>query len=106
MEELDKKEIVITVSTGTTAVAAGAMSVFEALKSEIEERGLNVVLKKTGEKGVASSEPIIEVHRGGRTFVYGNMTPETAKTVVEHHIIEGTPIIDWLIDVHDEPQES
>ncbi len=103
MDELDLNGLKILVSSGTTSRAAGAIRVFEALKNEVEKLGVKgIKVKLVGEKGIASVEPIVEVHQPGKpVFAYGRMTPEKALRVLNDHIIKGNPIIDWLIGVCD-----
>jgi len=103
MDELETREIMILVSSGTTSLAAGARQVFDALTHELQSRNLsNVTVKMVGEKGIASSEPIVEIHRKGEpVFAYGHMTPEKVERLIDEHIIKDTPILDWIIGICD-----
>jgi (2Fe-2S) ferredoxin len=103
MENIDKFRVVVLVSTGTTSMAVGALNVLEAFKNEVNARGLNdVLVKSVGERGPASHEPFVEIHEQGKpVFVYGPVTPDKVKPIVENHIEKGLPIVDWLIGVYD-----
>ena len=91
----------IVVGMGTSGIAAGAREVLKTFVDEIAKRTLtDVVVTQTGEKGLASHEPIIEVYEEGKqTVVYGNMTAEKTRKVVQEHIVNGRPVSDYVIDM-------
>jgi NADP-reducing hydrogenase subunit HndB len=68
---------------------------------EIGRRNLtDVVVTQTGEKGLASREPLVEVFEEGKpTVVYGNVTAEKAKRVVVEHVVNGNPVTEYAIEV-------
>jgi NADP-reducing hydrogenase subunit HndB len=91
----------IVVGMGTSGIAAGARDVLRTFVDEIGRRNLtDVVVTQTGEKGLASREPLVEVFEEGKsTVVYGNVTAEKAKRVVVEHIVNGNPITEYAIEV-------
>ncbi|GAB6273715.1 MAG: (2Fe-2S) ferredoxin domain-containing protein [Peptococcaceae bacterium] len=101
--ELRQKQarIRIVVGMGTSGIAAGARDVIRAFVDEIAKRNLNdVVVTQTGEKGLASQEPMIEVYEEGKpVVVYGNMDAEKTKRVVAEHIVNGSPVSEYVIEV-------
>ena len=101
--ELRQKQarIRIVVGMGTSGIAAGAREVIRAFVDEIAKRNLNdVVVTQTGEKGLASQEPMIEVYEEGKpVVVYGNMDAEKTKRVVAEHIVNGSPVSEYVIEV-------
>jgi NADP-reducing hydrogenase subunit HndB len=101
--ELRQKEarIRIVVGMGTSGIAAGAREVLKAFVDEIAKRNLtDVIVTQTGEKGLASHEPIIEVHEEGKQVViYGNMDAEKARRVAQEHIVNGRPVSDYAIEM-------
>lgn len=101
--ELRQKEarIRIVVGMGTSGIAAGARDVLKTLVEEIGRRNLtDVIVTQTGEKGLASQEPLVEVYEEGKPLVvYGNMTAEKAKRVVVEHVVNGNPVTEFAIEV-------
>jgi (2Fe-2S) ferredoxin len=101
--ELRQKQarIRIVVGMGTSGIAAGAREVIRAFVDEIAKRNLSdVVVTQTGEKGLASQEPMIEVYEEGKpVVVYGNMDAEKTKRVVAEHIVNGSPVSEYVIEV-------
>ena len=101
--ELRQKEsrIRIIVGMGTSGIAAGARDVLKTLVEEIGRRNLtDVVVTQTGEKGLASQEPLVEVYEEGKPLVvYGNMSAEKAKRMVVEHVVNGNPVSEFAIEV-------
>jgi len=101
--ELRQKQarIRIVVGMGTSGIAAGARDVLKTFIEEIGRRNLtDVIVTQTGEKGLASQEPLVEVYEEGKPLVvYGNMTAEKAKRVVVEHVVNGNPVTDFAIEV-------
>ena len=100
--QLRQKEgrIKIVVGMGTSGIASGAREVLKTFVDEIATRNLaDVMVTQTGEKGLASQEPLIEIIEEGKpTVVYGNMSAEKAKRVVAEHIVKGNPVLDYVIE--------
>jgi len=101
--ELRQKQarIRIVVGMGTSGIAAGARDVLKTFIEEIGRRNLtDVIVTQTGEKGLASQEPLVEVYEEGKPLVvYGSVTAEKAKRVVVEHVVNGNPVTDFAIEV-------
>ena len=101
--ELRQKQarVRIVVGMGTSGIAAGARDVLKTFIEEIGRRNLaDVIVTQTGEKGMASQEPLVEVYEEGKPLVvYGNMNIEKAKRVVVEHVVNGSPVSDFAIEV-------
>ncbi|HNQ47206.1 MAG TPA: hypothetical protein PK125_00745 [Syntrophorhabdus sp.] len=101
--ELRQKQarIRIVVGMGTSGIAAGARDVLKTLLEEIGRRNLtDVIVTQTGEKGLASQEPLVEVYEEGKPLVvYGNMNQERAKRVVVEHVVNGNPVTEFALEV-------
>jgi (2Fe-2S) ferredoxin len=101
--ELRQKQarIRLVVGMGTSGIAAGAREVLRTFVDEIGRRNLSdVIVTQTGEKGLASQEPLVEVFEEGKpTVVYGNMNAEKAKRVVVEHVVNGNPVTEFAIEV-------
>jgi len=91
----------VVVGMGTSGIAAGARDVMAAFLDEISVRNLSdVVVTQTGERGLASSEPMVEVHiEGEQTVTYGQMTAERARRVVVEHLVNGNAVSEFAIEV-------
>jgi NADP-reducing hydrogenase subunit HndB len=97
----------IVVGMGTSGIAAGAREVLSAFLDEIEKRKLtDVIVTQSGEKGLASKEPIVEViERDRPKVVYGGMTAEKARRVVVEHVIHGTVVEGDVVAIVDAEKE-
>lgn len=89
----------IVVGMGTSGIAMGAREVMKTFLDEIATRHiLDVVVSQTGEKGLSSMEPVVDViEEGKETITYGNMSPEKAKKIIAEHIVNGQPVADFII---------
>jgi NADP-reducing hydrogenase subunit HndB len=92
-EEKIQKEGKITrilVGMATCGIAAGAEETMKAFQEHIEKMGLvNVEVKPTGCIGKCSVEPTVEVQVPGMpTVIYGRVTPDTARKILEKHVAQ------------------
>ena len=99
--ELRQKQsrIRIVVGMGTSGIAAGARDVLKTFVEEVSRRNLgDVVVTQTGERGLSSQEPMVEIFEEGKpTVVYGNMDVEKTKRVVVEHVVNGNPVSELAI---------
>ena len=95
-------KIKIIVSMGTAGIAAGAREVLKTFLDEIAKRDLkDVIVTQTGEKGLTSAEPVVDVVIEGKEKVtYGYIDSEKAKTIIEQHIVNGKPVEEFIIAKH------
>ncbi len=91
--------IKIIVGMGTSGIAAGARDVLKTFVEEISNRDLHdVMVTQTGDKGLSTSEPMVEVHVDDeKTVVYGHVDSEKAKRIVEDHIVNGKVVTDYVV---------
>ncbi len=91
----------IVVGMGTSGIAMGAREVMKTILEEISNRNLtDVLVTQTGEKGLSSMEPVIDViEEGKQTVTYGNITAEKARRIVAEHIVNGKVVNDFVITV-------
>lgn len=88
----------ITVGLSSCGIAAGAGKVMEAFQHEVERRGLDVILKRTGCTGMCYREPLVDVEVPGvGKFTYGGVTPDGVGRILEEHIQGGRPVEEWLV---------
>ena len=95
----EEHETQILVGLGSCGIAAGSKKTFEAFEAEIAAKGLtSILIKQTGCMGLCETEPTVEVKTAGMPdIIYGAVTPEVAKKIVEKHIIEKT-LVNNLIE--------
>ncbi|MDJ0887447.1 MAG: SLBB domain-containing protein, partial [Desulfobacterales bacterium] len=107
MKAQDRKQIVISVCTGTGGVAAGGFKVIEAFEACLKASGLVAELgprtHKVGCRGFCAKDVLVDVAVNGQTATYQFVTPERVEKIVSHHIIGGEPVAKWLVkqDYHD-----
>ena len=89
----------VVVGMATCGIAAGARQVLNAFVDEIAKRGLKgVTVSQTGCIGMCQYEPIVEVMEPGKEKItYVKMTPEKAVKVVNEHLVNGNPIVDFTV---------
>jgi NADH-quinone oxidoreductase subunit F len=96
-----KKEVVISVCTGTGGVAAGGYNVIEAFEEALKECGLTAEFAprthKVGCRGFCAKDVLVDVAVDGHIETYQFVTPDKAKKIVADHIIGGEPISKWLV---------
>jgi NADP-reducing hydrogenase subunit HndB len=93
-------EIQIVVGMGTVGIAAGARETLKAILETIEKESLSdVIVRQTGNIGLDSYEPIVQVTIGEQPKVtYGRVTPDAARRIMKEHIVGGQPVKDYAIE--------
>ena len=87
----------ITVGTGTCGISAGAEAVLDALRAGLADDGLkDVALEETGCMGMCYREVLVEVKDDAGTHLYGEVTPQRVKRILEDHVRGGNPVTEWL----------
>jgi len=93
----------VVVGMGTSGIAAGARQVLRAILDEVARRNLgDVLVTQTGERGLASKEPVVEVHEPGKTTIYGGVDEGAARRLVSEHVVNGRPLSDYVLEVREE----
>lgn len=89
----------VIVGMGTSGIAMGARDVMKTFLDEVATRNLtDVVVTQTGEKGLSSMEPIVDVIEEGKPKItYGAMTPDKVRKVVVEHIVNGRIVSDYVV---------
>lgn len=94
-----ESRVKIVVGMGTSGIALGARDVMKAILDEVSNRKLtDVLVTQTGEKGLSSMEPVVDViEKGKPKITYGNVTPENARKIVVEHIVNGKVVSDLVV---------
>lgn len=73
----------IKVGLASCGIAAGGRKVYDALSTQLGDKGLDVKLKQTGCMGMCHNEVLVEVlsPQNRRTF-YGRVTPEKVDRII------------------------
>jgi len=88
----------IVIGMATCGIAAGARPVMKAFTDEITKRGIrDAAVIQTGCIGICQYEPVVEVYAGGEKVTYVKMTPEKAVRIVNDHIVNGNPVMEYTI---------
>ena len=90
--------ITVRVAMATCGIAAGAREVMNYFADIVRDEGLdNIVITQSGCMGYCYAEPTLELTLPGREpVVYGNVTKEKVKEIVEKHI-KGGEMVDDII---------
>ena len=105
-EALQKREIKsapgsnqVVVGMGTPGSAAGARETLKAILGFIEEKHLtNITVRQTGNIGMDSWEPIVQVLVGEAAAVtYGKVTPFAVRQIMEQHVLAGNVVREYVI---------
>lgn len=95
--EQDRKLPRIAVGMGTCGIKAGAREILDEVDSVLGA-DRNAVVTSVGCIGLCSYEPVVEVSMPGQPVViYGKMTPDMVRKVVEEHILGGQPVDKWVV---------
>jgi NADP-reducing hydrogenase subunit HndB len=107
-EALKKREIKsapgsiqIIVGMGTPGIAAGARETLKEILRIIEEKHLtNITVRQTGNIGLDSWEPIVQVLKGQEAMVtYGKVTPFAVERIIEEQVLGGRVVTDYVVPV-------
>ena len=93
-------ELRVVVGMATCGIAAGARPVLNTIVEAVNEGGLadKVTVSQTGCIGLCQFEPIVEIHEAGKEKVtYVQMTAEKAAKVVNEHLVNGNPVIEYTV---------
>jgi NADP-reducing hydrogenase subunit HndB len=97
-ETSGKTEVVV--GMGTVGIAAGARETLKTLLEIIEEENLeDIIVRQTGNIGLDSFEPIVQVLKPGEPKVtYGKVNPEMAKQIMKEHVVGGHIVTEFQIE--------
>ncbi|PHV71035.1 NADP oxidoreductase [Sporanaerobium hydrogeniformans] len=98
-ENVDKM-VVVRVAMATCGIAAGAREIMNTFADMVREHDLDyVMITQSGCMGYCYAEPTVEVTLPGQEpVVYGHVTKEKAKEILEKHI-QGGEMVDGIIPV-------
>lgn len=90
---------------GPAGIAAGGKPVLEAFASALARSSVRASLRENcashqvGCLGLCARDVLVEVHiNGTRSAVYQYVKPDMVQRIVDEHLVNGTPVRDWLVD--------
>ncbi len=97
-ETSGKTEVIV--GMGTVGIAAGARETLKAILDMIEKDNLSdIIVRQTGNIGLDSYEPIVQVILPGEEKVsYGKVNPEMARRIMKEHVLGGEIVKDFQIE--------
>jgi len=93
-------KIEIIVGMGTVGIAAGARETLKAILDMIEkENPEDIIVRQTGNIGLDSFEPIVQVVLPGEEKVtYGKVNPKMARQIMKDHVMGGKVVQEYKIE--------
>lgn len=90
----------IIVGMGTVGIAAGARETLKAILDYVDHNHLeNIIIRQTGNIGLDSYEPIVQVILpGAEKISYGRVNPEMVKEIMEEHVKNGKVVTDYKVE--------
>ena len=85
---------------GTVGIAAGARETLKAILDFVDHNHLeNIIIRQTGNIGIDSFEPVVQVILPGTEKVtYGRVNAEVAKMIMEEHVVKGNIVNDYKVE--------
>ncbi|UCE24533.1 MAG: 4Fe-4S binding protein [Candidatus Zixiibacteriota bacterium] len=98
-DELKATDIpVIYFGAATCGQSAGAMKVIEAVKQILKENKLQAKIVKVGCIGPCYMEPLMDIQMPGHPRIsYANVTPDSARRIIESYFIKGNPLPEMAV---------
>jgi len=98
---------IIRIGMSTSDIAAGAEATLSAIETYINRRQLPIAIKRTGSLGVCHREPVVEVEMGNQSTLYGPVTPERVKPMLDQHFAAGNWEVppDWVISRYNDRRD-
>jgi NADP-reducing hydrogenase subunit HndB len=106
-EALEKRKAKTTTSSvqvivgmGTVGIAAGARETLKTILEYVETAKLtDIIVRQTGNLGMDSWEPIVQVVMGESPAVtYGKVTPDVARRIMKEHVVGGNVVKEYAIE--------
>ncbi|MFN8482007.1 MAG: NADH-quinone oxidoreductase subunit NuoF [Anaerolineae bacterium] len=89
----------IRVGTSTCGLAAGAEAVYSAIDLYLHRRQQPIELQRTGCLGACHREPLVEIVTDDGSTLYGPVTPERVRPILDQHFGPAARTIapDWVV---------
>jgi len=91
----------VIVGMGTCGMSAGAQGIYDELEKIQNSAPAGFALGRTGCINMCFREPLVEVRDEKSRTIYGGVTPELARKIVESHVYAGQPLSEHVAVVID-----
>jgi NADH-quinone oxidoreductase subunit F len=92
---IDPNKLIINIGEATCGLAAGANFVNKVIQKELKMNRINGLIHSVGCIGACFAEPIIEIRKPNMPSIfYSNVTPDSAREIVQDYIINNNPRTD------------
>jgi len=96
LEHSDKPRILI--GAATCGRASGALTMLEAINSELAQHNIEATIIQVGCIGLCYAEPLVDIVKPNRPRIcYGNVTPEIIPQLIQDYIIKDNPRSDLAL---------
>ena len=96
LEHSDKPRILI--GAATCGRASGALTMLEAINSELAQHNIEATIIQVGCIGLCYAEPLVDIVKPNRPRIcYGNVTPEIIPQLIQDYIINDNPRSDLAL---------
>jgi (2Fe-2S) ferredoxin len=94
-----EENIKVIIGMATCGIAAGARETMMAMLEEVNKQNIkNVTIIQSGCMGSCYCEPTVEVrYPGHEPILYGNVTPEKGREIVEKHLKNGELVQNLIV---------
>ncbi len=98
--DVSENNITVIIGMGTCGIAAGAKDSLDAFLDEIDKKNLDhITVRQTGCMGLCYVEPTVEIRAAGMPdTIYGKVDAETARKIVDEHIINKKLVNNHIYD--------
>ncbi|MFA5032903.1 MAG: NADH-ubiquinone oxidoreductase-F iron-sulfur binding region domain-containing protein [bacterium] len=94
----NSKKPVILVGAGTCGRAAGALSLIDNIKQELQSNGIDAIVMQVGCIGLCYLEPLVDIIKPGQSRIsYGRVTPEIVATLIKNYLVNDDPCPEFAI---------
>jgi NADH:ubiquinone oxidoreductase subunit F (NADH-binding)/(2Fe-2S) ferredoxin len=95
------KEIAIRVCTGTGGMAAGGEEVLSLFRNALLSARIDAEkcsVGKVGCRGFCARDVLVDIIVDGKKTTYKYVKPDMVDTIVNEHIINGSPVAEWAVE--------
>lgn len=92
-----RRHVFLCVGPDCCAPAAG-LATWELLKERLKALGIPAMRTKAACLRICSGGPWMVVYPEG--IWYGAVTPERCARIVDEHLLGGTPVGEWIVEMH------
>ncbi len=87
----------IKVGLGTCGISAGGELVYNKFREELDKQQTVAELSETGCNGMCYEEVLVEIEEENKSYLYSKVTVDRVGKIINEHIINNTPIDNWII---------